>query len=317
MNKKIFLVLITASSIITLYLWPTFLGGDTEFLIVQGNSMLPTIQPGSLVITKKSPQYQIEDIVSFTQEESGVKKIIVHRIIDETDKGFAIKGDNNHNKDPGYPTYADINGKVILATPYFGDMMILLKNPVFLFISSIAMTIIQFEHKRIRKKKEKIRRIRLGLPPNEITKPEQKKGPKKSDYHPFFVAIAVNVLTYILIQISINYDVASKGDVATGFLFRQFEPSFASTITFGLYLIFIFGLYFFVKVEEKKTLKSTLVSGRKSKSLQLIVGKNFRPILSISQFLCILFMMMSLFHIITMGPALIEAVNCDPTQEIC
>ena len=305
-----------ASSLVALYLWPTFLGGDTEFLLVQGNSMLPTIQPGSLVITKKAPEYHIGDIVSYTQHESGLKKVIVHRIAEETDKGFVIIGDNNQNKDPGFPISDDINGKVIFATPFIGDIVILLRNPVVLILSTIVMAIIQFEQKRIRTKKEKIRRIRLGLPLNEIPKPTQKKE-NKTDYKPFFAAIALNVLTYILVQISIIYNLVPKGDIATGFLYRIVEPSFASTIAFGLYFIFIFGLYYLTKVQEKKMQRQTLVSARKSKSAQLLVGKNFNLIVSISQFLCVVFIIMSFMHIMAFGSDLVQAVTCDPTQELC
>ena len=161
-----------------------------------------------------------------------------------------------------------------------------------------------------------MRRIRLGLPVIKVQKPEQ-NVPKKSDYHPFFGAIALNVLTYILVQISINYQSAPKGDIATGFLFRIFEPSFASTIAFGFYFVFIFGLYFVAKKQERKMLKSTVVSARKSKYIQLLVGKNFNTILSICQFLWVLFIIMSLFYIMTIGSDLIETVTCDPTQELC
>lgn len=317
LNKKVFLVLIIPTSLVALYLWPTLLGGDTEFLLVQGNSMLPTILPGSLVITKTSPQYEVDDIVSYIQQEERQKKVIVHRIIEETDKGFVIKGDNNPRKDPGFPTYDDIKGKVIFATPYFGDLVLLLRNPVILVMSSIVMIIIQYEQKRIKTKKEKIRRIRLGLPFNEIQKQKQKKVPKKADYNLFLGAIAFNVLTYILVQISINYNLAPKGDMVTGFLFRMFAPSFASTLAFGMYFIFIFGLYFIAKRKEKKMLKSTQVSARKSKTMQLLVGKNSNLILGISQFLCVLFIIMSLFHIMSFGTDLVQAVTCDPTQEIC
>ena len=276
--------------------------------------MLPTILPGSLVITKKAPQYQIDDIVSFTQEEEGAKRVVVHRIIDETDMGFAIKGDNNPKKDPGYPHYEDINGKVIFATPYFGDMISLLRNPVLLFASSIGITLIQFAQKRRKTKKEKIRRIRLGLPINDLK--EQKK-PQKPDYTPFFAAIGINVITYIILQVSLSYNLHPKGDMITGFLFTRLSDSFASTVAFALYLIFIFGLYFAAKAHEKKLLKSTVVSNRKSKSIQMLVGKNFNPILIIAQFLWVVFIIISIFHIITIGSDLIETISCDPSKELC
>ena len=276
--------------------------------------MLPTILPGSLVITKKAPQYQIDEIVSFTQEEEGAKRVVVHRIIDQTDMGFVIKGDNNPKKDPGYPTYEDINGKVIFATPYFGDMISLLRNPVLLFASSIGITLIQFAQKRRKTKKEKIRRIRLGLPINDLK--EQKK-PQKPDYTPFFAAIGINVITYIILQVSLSYNLHPKGDMITGFLFTRLSDSFASTVAFALYLIFIFGLYFAAKAHEKKLLKSTVVSNRKSKSIQMIVGKNFNPILIIAQFLWVVFIIISIFHIITIGSDLIETISCDPSKELC
>ena len=38
---------------IIIYLWPAALGGSTEFLLVQGNSMLGTIESGSFVITRE------------------------------------------------------------------------------------------------------------------------------------------------------------------------------------------------------------------------------------------------------------------------
>ena len=76
--------------------------------------MLPTILPGSFVVIKEAPSYQIDDIVAFTQESGRLQKTIVHRIIDETEQGFVIKGDNNARKDAGFPTADDIRGKVLL-----------------------------------------------------------------------------------------------------------------------------------------------------------------------------------------------------------
>lgn len=110
MKKKFKIILVIALIPLAIYLWPTALGGDTEALFVYGPSMLPTILPGSFLITKTQPQYQIDDIVSFTFIEKisefafgqDIKRIVVHRIIDETEKGFVIKGDNNRNKDSGF-----------------------------------------------------------------------------------------------------------------------------------------------------------------------------------------------------------------------
>jgi len=291
------------------FLWPTSYGGDTEFLIVNGNSMLPTIQGGSLVITKKQPAYQIDDIVSFTQKEGGAKKIIVHRIIGIAEQGFVIKGDNNPKKDSGFPTNEDIKGKVIFATPYFGELMLILRSPIYMVLSSVVIAGIQWKLKRRKMKKEKLRRIRLGLPNTINLSENAPKKPIKADYKPFFAAIIFNVITYVLVQVSLSYHLQPKGDIATGFLYRVFEPSFASTVSFGLYFLFIVGLYFSAKVYEAKLLKKVSITSKKPKSIGLLVGKNFNPVLLGTQFLLVLFIMMSLFHLFAIGGDLIEVVT--------
>jgi len=105
LNRAIKIIIIAIMIPIFIYFWPSVLGGDAEILIVQGKSMLPTIQPGSLVVTKQAPSYEIDDIVSFTLKEGGAQRVIVHRIIDQVEGDFIIKGDNNPKKDVG--TYSE------------------------------------------------------------------------------------------------------------------------------------------------------------------------------------------------------------------
>ena len=87
---------------LAIFLWPSFLGGGTDFLIVDGNSMLPTILPGSFIITKQESSYNVDDIVAFYLRGGNLQKIVVHRIIDDTEYGFKIQGDNNKDPDPGF-----------------------------------------------------------------------------------------------------------------------------------------------------------------------------------------------------------------------
>ena len=298
MNIRIKLIIIAISIPFIFYFWPTALGGETTVLIVQGNSMLPTIQPGSLVVAKEAPSYGTGDIVAYQWKQGSATKNIVHRIIDETDNGFVIKGDNNPKKDPGFYTEDDILGTVIFATPYVGDLLGLLRNPVVLVLSGVGLAAIQMEQKRRKKKKEKLRRIRLGIPKLN-TLPKQ-KSPKKPDYTLFFAALAFNVITFIVIQFSLVSNIRPTGDVLTGFLFRIFESSFASTIIFALYFIFILGLYFVAKLYEAKSYK-TKSRSRKKSNLRLLVGKESNPMLALASFLWIMFILMSLFHLMAIG----------------
>ena len=327
---KLKILLVIAALPIVIYFWPSALGGESEALIVRGQSMLPTILPGSLIVTKTAPSYHIDDIISFNLIEPGgfgiptINKIVVHRIIDETERGFVIKGDNNRNNDPGPTPPEVIRGKVFLVLPYFGDLVELFRNPIVLVGSSIATFAIQSEQKRRRKKKEKLRRIRLGLvskPNNQVS--QQEKKPKKGDYLLFYVSLALNILIYVLIQLSIFYELLSRsdmGDILTGFLFRQVTASFASTLSFAFYFVLIFGVYFFTKLVFPTKKKSRRISKIRSSSVFTeILGKNFNLQMSIAQIIWIGFILMSLFHLLTMSQGLFDSVfdPCDPKQEIC
>ena len=103
MKKKFQLIIGIALIPLVIYMWPTALGGETEFLLVQGNSMLPTIEPGSFVITKEKEVYEVGDIVSYSTAKHSVfqGRNIVHRIMEEKGDGFIIQGDNNEKPDPG------------------------------------------------------------------------------------------------------------------------------------------------------------------------------------------------------------------------
>lgn len=300
MSKKLNLILILVSLPFIIYLWPMSLGGDTNFLMVQGQSMLPTILPGSLVIVKQTAPYQIDDIVAYFLREGQAAKIVVHRIMDETPRGFVIQGDNNPKKDKGYPTEDNIIGKVVFATPYVGDLLVLLRNPALLMGTAVVMAGIQMEQGRRKKRKERLRRIRLGITRTSKTVLEHKskKKPKKPNYSLFFAAIAFNIFTYVALQFSIGSHIVPKGDMVTGFLFSTLEVSMASTVAFGLYLLFIIGLYFVAKLYEAKSPRTNSTIRKKS-SLKLLLGKDSNPMLAVVQFLWLLFIIMSLYHLIT------------------
>ena len=278
--------------------------------------MLPTILPGSIVIIKKQPEYFVEDIVSYTLREGSASKNVVHRIIEDTGEGFLIKGDNNGKPDVGLHTIDEINGRVIFATPYFGDLMLLIRNPLVLFMSSVAIGVINYEKNQRKAKKEKLRRLRLGLAP-EIKRSSNQIRPKKQDYSFFVAAMGVNVFVYAIMQVSLSYNIRPDGDILTGFLYKIFETSFASTLALGLYCGLILGLYFTSKIYEQKVARKMVVSAKRSKTMMLIFGSNFNPVLIASQFVMLVFVLMSIFYMMEIGTNLIEVVTCDPAIELC
>ena len=90
----------------------TYFFGYTGF-INTGTSMLPNIKPGDLIIVKKMPTYEVDDIVSFASEEN---YITTHRIIDKN-RTYTTKGDNNNFVDSQNVADRHIYGKLIWIIP--------------------------------------------------------------------------------------------------------------------------------------------------------------------------------------------------------
>jgi len=144
MDIRIKFIIILISIPIFVALWPSFLGGNTDFMIVYGTSMIPTIQPGSMLITKTQDSYQVDDIVAFTMKDAtGKEKNIVHRILEENEYGFIIQGDNNPREDRGPGPNKEvpidyITGEVIFATPYVGYVLGFAKNPIMMALIGVV-----------------------------------------------------------------------------------------------------------------------------------------------------------------------------------
>jgi len=316
MLKRIFkLIFVIALIPLAVYFWPSALGGTAGFLIVQGNSMLPTILPGSLVVIKQAESYYIDDIVAYDEGADFRNKVVVHRILDVTENGFLIKGDNNPKKDLGFPTQDQILGKVVFSTPYVGDAIGLLRNPIVLIITAGIIAVIQNQNKNRKKKKERLRQIRLGISPSSITKEQkaEKTKPKKPDYTLFILAIGFNVFTYVAHLVLISSNTKVTGDFLTGFMFKILSPSLASTITFALYFVLILGLYFAAKYFEINSKRRFMLYGdlpkKKKSTISLLIGKETHPMLAVSSMGWLLFIIMSIFYLITIVKDLATIIN--------
>ncbi|MDH3278442.1 MAG: signal peptidase I [Nitrosopumilus sp.] len=252
LDKRIKIVIGIAMIPLALFLWPSFLGGSTDFLIVEGKSMLPTILPGSFVITKAENSYKVDDIVAFYLRASGQEKIVVHRIIEEKENGFLIQGDNNPTPDPGLFKNDRILGKVTLAIPYVGYMLQLIRNPVIMVISSIVLLMVQMEMSK-RKKKKQGKRGSVGFKvaqPAPISYSAQKTVVRDSDFRLFFVASGLNILVYVMQQIALVNENPIGGDLLSGTLYSILDVSVASTLVFSLYFFLFVGVYIYAKRGE-------------------------------------------------------------------
>ena len=126
------------------------------------SSMEPEINKGDLVIAKKvkEDELKVGDIIGFRQGQ----KTIFHRItkiIDGDSKEYKTKG-NNNTEDSGTIRYDLIDGKFIKKIPFLGNLKLLLKKPIFIFIILCFMCIIFCYNFKTNKKAEKRRAKRIN-----------------------------------------------------------------------------------------------------------------------------------------------------------
>jgi signal peptidase I len=77
-------------------IFPVHLGGSTALVIVQGKSMLPTIAPDDLAVTRTSDRYEVGDVVAYRVEDDGTRGMVIHRIVSgSAEAGWRTQGDNN------------------------------------------------------------------------------------------------------------------------------------------------------------------------------------------------------------------------------
>jgi len=131
-----------------MWLRPEFLGGRVDYVIVGGQSMLPTLHGGDLVVVERESAYRVGDVVAY-RIPNGIfeGRRIIHRIIggNEAD-GFVMRGDNNEDDDLWQPRHSDIEGKLRLRLPGVGRPVALARSPGTLaavaggFVFAFAMT---------------------------------------------------------------------------------------------------------------------------------------------------------------------------------
>ena len=134
MTKTLFVIAIIVGATLGGFgLFTIAMGTPTPLVVVESDSMIPTLYRGHLLVLQAQPQDEIVvgDIIVF--HASYHDKPIVHRIIQiENVSGvlhYITKGDNNDMADMGYRVYEDIIGVVILAIPYIGNVTLFLHEP--------------------------------------------------------------------------------------------------------------------------------------------------------------------------------------------
>ena len=135
------------------------MGTTSPLVVVESESMLPTLEVGHLLVLqyRAADQIQVGDIIVFNAVYHD--KPIVHRVVEIenvtiqpenitagtpeiTELRYYTKGDNNLQRDPMYRVHSDIIGVVILAIPYIGYVTLFLHEPYGLAIVLIIFLVL-------------------------------------------------------------------------------------------------------------------------------------------------------------------------------
>lgn len=127
--------LITILSVICAQPW---LVGANRASVVFGSSMEPTFSKGDMVLTKhvEPSQISVGEVITFWTE--GGKKIVSHRVIEESDDNFKTKGDGNEDPDTWIVIPEALVGKYWVKIPYFGYLVAFIKSRQFILFAVVV-----------------------------------------------------------------------------------------------------------------------------------------------------------------------------------
>lgn len=106
---------------------PQQLGGQTAYVIVNGNSMEPGMKRGDLAVVRRADDYRPGDVVTYRHPEVGH---VIHRIVDEEGGRYTLQGDNNDFTDSYRPGRGEVVGRLWFTVPGAGRLLWHLRDPL-------------------------------------------------------------------------------------------------------------------------------------------------------------------------------------------
>jgi signal peptidase len=118
-------VLVAALVPFLVFAVPQTIGADHSYVILSG-SMEPRLSPGDVVIVDASADVSEGDIITF---DDGNAVPTTHRVIDVVDGAYITQGDANENPDAGAVPPDAVLGRVTLAIPLIGHVVLWVNTP--------------------------------------------------------------------------------------------------------------------------------------------------------------------------------------------
>lgn len=129
---------------------PIQLGGNVEYVIINGNSMEPGFHQKDLILVRSADHYQVGEAVAY--RNSDLDRVVFHRIIDGNSLHYTLKGDNNTWLDSYQPSQVEIIGKQWVHIPGAGKVIEWVRKPFLAaasagIVGGLIMTLVFFKKK--------------------------------------------------------------------------------------------------------------------------------------------------------------------------
>jgi len=104
---------------------PAQWGGTNSYIVIRGDSMLPTYETGDLVVVRPADSYHQGDVVAYRVPDGdfGEGTIVIHRVVSAAAEHLILQGDNNPDLDTWEPTEADVVGLAVFSVPNAGGLL--------------------------------------------------------------------------------------------------------------------------------------------------------------------------------------------------
>lgn len=109
-------LVLVGSLALTIHAGPQWAPPMGAGVLAAGDSMVPTICPGDVVVYRDDTHITTGDIITFYAETSAWS-VVTHRVVTVTSNGYITKGDNTSFSDYrsiGYVTNEDVIGEVFM-----------------------------------------------------------------------------------------------------------------------------------------------------------------------------------------------------------
>lgn len=146
---------------------PATLGGPAAYVIVSGQSMQPTLTPGSLVVGHRRAIYEVGDVIIYRIPKGmpGTGTRVIHRIVGgSADAGYVTRGDNRQDPDRWRPRPHEVEGVKLVAVPGVGRAMMLLASPLVLGGLAALLACLSFDDSLLARRR---RRPHAAAPAHE------------------------------------------------------------------------------------------------------------------------------------------------------